>query len=122
MVLAASADTGNKKRDKKMHASVLLSDSHPEIRFTAHRYEGEIDASGSSEITLVGVMEILGVEHPLTVPVEVDTADGTARASFTVPYVDWGLEDPSTFVLRVGKEVPVTVTARITVVSDTGAP
>jgi len=118
VVSAPSADTGNKKRDKKMHSTVLLSDSHPEIVFTAHRYEGEIDAAGSSEIELVGVMEIIGVEHPLTVPVVVSIAEGTARASFTVPYVEWGLEDPSTFVLRVGKEVPVTVTGRVTVVSD----
>ena len=115
---AASADTGNKKRDKKMHTKVLLSDSHPKIVFRAHRYEGEIDAAGSSEITLVGVMELLGVEHPLTVPVAVSMAEGTARASFTVPYVEWGLEDPSTFVLRVGKEVPITVTGRIAVASD----
>ena len=122
VVSAASVDTGNKKRDKKMHSSVLLSDSHPKIVFRAHRFEGEIDAAGPSEITLVGVMEILGVEHPLTVPVEVNTTDGTARASFTVPYVEWGLEDPSTFVLRVGKEVPVTVAARITVVPDAVAP
>lgn len=122
VVSAASADTGNKKRDKKMHSSVLLSDSHPNIVFRAHRYEGEIVAAGSSEITLVGVMEIIGVEHPMTVPVEVSIADKTARASFTVPYVEWGLEDPSTFVLRVGKEVPVTVTARITVIPDADAP
>jgi hypothetical protein len=67
-------------------------------------------------------MEIIGVEHPMTVPVEVSIADKTARASFTVPYVEWGLEDPSTFVLRVGKEVPVTVTARITVIPDADAP
>lgn len=122
VVSAASADTGNKKRDKKMHSKVLLSDSHPNIVFRADRFEGEIDAAGSSEIMLVGVMEIIGVEHPLTVPVEVNTTEGTARASFTVPYVDWGLEDPSTFLLRVGKEVPVTVTARISVLPDNDAP
>jgi polyisoprenoid-binding protein YceI len=122
VVSAASADTGNKKRDKKMHSTVLHSDSHPKIAFRAHRFEGTIDAAGTSEISLVGVMEILGVEHPLTVPVEVNTTEGTARASFTVPYVDWGLDDPSTFVLRVGKVVPVTIAAPITVVSDAASP
>ena len=56
-------------------------------------------------------MSIHGATHPVTLVarVERDGADITASSSLTVPYVAWGLEDPSVFVLRVAKEVEVQV-------------
>jgi len=113
VVASASADTENTKRDKKMHTKVLLSDAHPRIVFKARSIEGDLNPAGTSEINLTGIIEIIGVEHPVNVPIRVTMADGAveAEASFSVPYVEWGLKDPSTFVLRVGKAVPVTVRA-----------
>lgn len=113
VVTAASADTDNDKRDKKMHNKVLRSDDYPEITLHADRIEGQLARTGTSELTLVGSMELLGAEHPVTVPMTV-TMDGdraSVEAELTVPYVEWGLEDPSTFILRVAKEVPVTIRA-----------
>jgi polyisoprenoid-binding protein YceI len=122
VVAAASADTDNDKRDRKMHRKVLLSQAHPRISIRADRIEGRLNPAGSSELTLIGVMELIGTEHPIRVPMTV-TMNGLAasvEATFTVPYVEWGLKDPSSFVLRVGKEVPVTVRAEN--VSVTKAP
>lgn len=112
-VAAASADTDNKKRDKKMHTEVLLSDSHPEIVLRAQRLDGDLALDGSSDVTLVGEFELLGDSHSVRVPMTVTMEGSTASvdANFTVPYVEWGLDDPSTFVLRVAKEVPVTIRA-----------
>jgi polyisoprenoid-binding protein YceI len=113
VVVSGSADTDNQKRDKKMHSKVLLSSEHRLIAITAERIEGTLDLEGTSEVVLVGTMELIGASHPIRVPMTVTLDGDTAAvdAAFSVPYVEWGLKDPSTFVLRVGKEVPVTIHA-----------
>ena len=124
IVAAASADTDNKKRDKKMHGKVLLSDQHPRIVIRAERIEGELDLEGISEIVLVATMELIGADHPVRIPMTVAVDGGTATldANFSVPYVEWGLVDPSTFLLKVGKEVPVTIHAKGVTVQPVSSP
>lgn len=120
IVAAASADTNNAKRDRKMHAEVLLSSTHPKIVLRAESFEGELSRAGASEITVLGTLELLGVPHPIEVPITVaiDGDRAAVHAAFAVPYVEWGLEDPSNFLLRVAKIVSVTVTAEdVSVVS-----
>jgi len=112
-----TAETGNKKRDKKMHAKVLRTADHPQIVLRAQRLEGELAQHGTSDVTLHGEMEILGQSHEISVPIRIEIGGGrfTATTEFQVPYVEWGLEDPSTFVLRVAKVVEVTVKAEGTI-------
>ena len=113
VVVSGSADTDSEKRDKKMHSKVLLSSEHQRIAIRAESIDGTLELEGTSEVVLVGTMELIGVEHPIRVPMTITIDGGSASvdATFTVPYVEWGLKDPSTFVLRVGKEVPVTIKA-----------
>ena len=108
-----SADTDNRKRDKKMHAEVLRSDEHPKIVLRAKRLEGDLSLNGSSEVILVGTIQLLGASHPVRLPMKVSVTGSTATVitTFSVPYVAWGLNDPSTFILKVAKEVKVTVSA-----------
>jgi polyisoprenoid-binding protein YceI len=49
---AAAAETGNKKRDRKMHTEVLLTADHPEIVLRVRRLEGELARQGTSQVTL----------------------------------------------------------------------
>ncbi len=111
VVDARSAETGNRKRDRDMHEKVLESAEHPRIVFRAEVLEGELAAAGASRVTVRGRLEIHGGEHPLEVPAEVAVDGDRLRlaATFAVPYVEWGMRDPSKFLLRVAKSVEVAV-------------
>ncbi len=108
---ARRSETGNSRRDKKMHKVVLKSEEHPLIVFTVERMEGEVATTGASNIQLFGTVSLLGVEHRLTLAVdlEIEVERFRATTTFTVPYVEWGLQDPSFLFLRVRKVVEVTV-------------
>lgn len=107
-----SGNTGVEARDRQMHASVLESDRFPDAFFSPDHVNGRVASKGESEVQVHGVLRIHGYDHELTVPVRVGTRVGslTARAKFAVPYVSWGMKDPSTFVLQVDKSVNVDVT------------
>ena len=111
IVDATSGNTQNDTRDRQMHKEVLESAKYPEIVFTLQSIQGNLPTIGSSDVKLSGVMRIHGNEHPLTVTVPVQVANGRASADvhFAVPNVQWGMKDPSTFVLRVSKEVQIDV-------------
>ena len=42
--------------------------------------------------------------------IHVDNGALTAKTHLVVPYVKWGLKDPSVFILKVAKEVDVDLT------------
>jgi len=114
---ATTAETGNTKRDKKMHRKVLRTADHSRIVLRAQRLEGELARHGTSDVTLYGEIEILGKSHEIAIPfqIQIEGERFTAKTEFEIPYVEWGLEDPSTFVLRVAKVVEVTVKAEGTI-------
>jgi polyisoprenoid-binding protein YceI len=111
IVDATSGDSGNETRDRKMNKEILESAKYPEFQFTLQSMQGALSPNGSSEVKLSGTMRVHGADHPLTVSVPVAIAAGqvTTDVHFVVPYVQWGMKDPSTFLLRVGKEVDITV-------------
>lgn len=109
VVSAGSGDSGDKGRDKNMHQKVLESDRFSDITFTPQSYTGKIASSGDSTIQVSGVFTLHGTPHDLTVPMQVhiDGQNLTAKGTFVVPYVKWGLKDPSVFILKVAKEVQI---------------
>jgi polyisoprenoid-binding protein YceI len=111
VVDAASGQSGNDSRDRNMHKNVLESERYPEIIFRPDRVDGKVAPQGRSQVQLHGTFTIHGADHEMTVPVDVEIADGryTATAHFQIPYVKWGMKNPSTFVLRVGDKVDLTV-------------
>jgi polyisoprenoid-binding protein YceI len=106
---ASSGQSGNRTRDRKMHREVLESGRYPEISFRSDRVDPKLAASGRSTVQVHGTVAIHGSEHALTVPVEVDIQPDrwAADAHFTIPYVNWGMKNPSTFFLRVSESVEI---------------
>ena len=106
---AASGQSGNAKRDGKMASDELKADSFRSVTFSPKHYTGTLAPSGDSTLTVEGTFTLLGTPHPITVPMKVHREGPavSATGSFIVPYVQWGLKDPSIFVLRLGKDVTI---------------
>lgn len=125
VINAASASTGNADRDRTMHHDVLKSDRYPQIVFAPDSVSPVPAARGSSQHTLHGIVTIAGQSHAIAFPATVDFAANTvtASASFTVPYVAWGLHNPSTLFLRVANSVQITLCTQGTITpADRAAP
>ncbi len=108
---ATSASTASRKRDKKMHEKVLESALYPDIVFYPEQIEGSLQPQGESELRISGIFLLHGDRHDLVMSARVQMNGGrlTGTATFNIPYVSWGLEDPSIFVLRVRKDVDITL-------------
>lgn len=109
VVDATSGESGNATRDKKMHREVLESDRFAQIVFRPERIDGKLLKSTSSTVRLHGIFLLHGQEHGMDVPV-VATIDGerwTGTTHFSVPYIQWGLKNPSNLILKVKPEVEV---------------
>ena len=65
--------------------------------FAPTNYQGTIAPTGDSTIQVSGIFTLHGASHSLTVPMQIhiEAANLTAKGEFTVPYVKWGLKDPS---------------------------
>lgn len=111
VIATGSGETHNDKRDRKMHEKVLESGLFPEIVFIPARFEGTFLPAGDSEVRIKGALEIHGARHDIVIPARVHVENGrlTGNAGLTVPYVAWGMTDPSFLMLRVAKEVVVSL-------------
>ena len=106
---AQSGDSGSEARDKRMHHNILESDRYPDIVFTPDHVERTL-----SKASIRGLFRIHGKDHAMTILVEAIPAGNglDVTAHFVVPYVEWGMKNPSTFFLRVGDKVNIDVRAR----------
>ena len=113
VVDAASGESGSPARDRRMHKNILESERYPEIVFTPDHVEGTVAPVGVSQVQVHGTFRIHGAGHELTLPVQVRIANGQATATthFTVPYVKWGMKNPSNLFLRVSEKVDIGITA-----------
>ena len=111
VVDAASGDSGDSIRDHRMKDSVLEAEKFPEITFTARHIVGHLDRGGVFQAKLEGVLKLHGAEHALTIDAHGTLIDDNlvATAHFSIPYVQWGLKDPSVLFLTVAKQVDIDI-------------
>jgi polyisoprenoid-binding protein YceI len=108
-VLAGSGKTGNDSRDKKMNKDILKVDQYTTVSFAPKNYTGTITPSGDSTIQVSGVFTLLSNPHDLTIPMQIhmDGSKATARTQFVVPYVQWGLKNPSFMFWKAKNDVAI---------------
>ena len=116
---ATSGNSGNDSRDKKMHKDVLESAWFGEVIFRPDSFSGKLASQGESTVEVHGIFMLHGSEHELTVPVKVTLAEDhwAGSASFSVPFIDWGLKNPSTWLLKVEHVVKVELELKGTIKS-----
>ena len=118
VVDATSGASGSDARDRRMHKEIIESQRYPEIKFVPQHVKGQIVDRQESHLQIDGVLTLHGAEHPVTVEASVnpngDQLDATTK--FDVPYVQWGIKNPSTFILRVSTTVNIDIhgTGRLT--------
>ncbi len=116
LIDAASEKSNDAKLDRKIQGETLESGKYPGIFFHAEKVEGHLPtADGEQHLKLSGSFNIHGADHPLTVDVDAvaQGAELTLKSTFTVPYVQWGMRDASTLLMR-DRDIRVTIESHAT--------
>jgi polyisoprenoid-binding protein YceI len=111
VVDSASGESGSDGRDKKMHKDILETPKYSDIVFTPQHVKGTVANEGKSTVQVEGLLTMHGKSNPVTMPLEVQLQNGAGSAdgSFSVKYQEWGMKNPSTFILRVNDTVHIHV-------------
>jgi polyisoprenoid-binding protein YceI len=113
LVDVKSGQSGNSTRDRKMHKEILQSEEYPDATFTPTKMSGPFSPQGSSEIQVDGTFRIHGSDHPITlvIPLQISGSSANLKTQLVIPYVQWGMKNPSTFILRVSDRVDLEIVA-----------
>jgi polyisoprenoid-binding protein YceI len=115
-----SGQSGNSSRDRKMHKDILQSEQYPDATFTPTKMSGPFSPQGSSEIQVDGTFRIHGSDHPITlvIPLQISGSTANFKTQLLLPYVQWGMKNPSTLILRVSDKVDLDIAASGRLVQD----
>ena len=109
VVYVTSGDSGNSSRDERMHKEILEAKKYPEATFRPTQVEGAVTLAGGFDVKVYGIINLHGQEHEMVSAVHAEMAadhwKGTAK--FDVPYIQWGIKDPSNWLLKVKPVVNV---------------
>ena len=111
VVDAASGESGDILRDHRMRAGVLETQAYPEITFDPQHIDGHLDDQDNFQAKLEGVLTLHGGRHQIAIETRGKLIDDdlVATAHFSIPYVEWGLKDPSLLFLTVAKDVDIDI-------------
>ena len=106
---AISGKSDNDSRDRKMHKEILESAKYSDVIFRPTKIDGKVLTQGDCNVQVHGTFLLHGSEHEIVVPVQAELT-GTqwkGSAKFSVPYVQWGLKSPNTFLLKADPAVDI---------------
>jgi polyisoprenoid-binding protein YceI len=111
VVSATSGDSGSHMRDSEMKDSILEVERYPEITFIPQHAEGQRSGQSEFPAAIRGILTLHGKPHEITLNMAVQPRGDrfTATAHFAVPYVAWGLKNPSLLIFRCADTVYVDV-------------
>ena len=109
VVDATSGESGNGSRDARMRKEILETAKYPDVVFRPTQVEGQVGPYGASDVKLHGIWSIHGADHDFIALVHAELMGDhwKATSKFEVPYVMWGIKDPSNFLLKVKPVVGV---------------
>lgn len=113
VVDVTSGDTGNKSRDRKMHKEILESSKYPEATFVPSKVSGPHTLQTQQTYEVSGTFNLHGSAHQvtLTFPITLNGSLLDTETHMVIPYVAWGLKNPSTFILRVSDKLDLDIKA-----------
>jgi polyisoprenoid-binding protein YceI len=122
IVDVTSGASGSKARDHRMHKDVLESQQYPQAVLIPDHCHGSLAPEGSGTMGMHGLLKIHGTEHEVTLDAQVNKKGDqlTASMHFVVPYVKWGMKNPSTLLLRVNDKVEIDIHATAHARAGTG--
>jgi polyisoprenoid-binding protein YceI len=111
VVNAKSGESGSNSRDARMHREILETAKFPEVVFHPSSVEGKVTSAGGCDVKVRGTFSVHGSNHQIVAQVHAELAGDSwkGRARFDVPYVDWGIKDPSNFFLKVNHVASVEI-------------
>ena len=122
---ATSGDSGSPARDQRMHQNILNSAQYQVITFRPTHVQGKFEQAIGCSFDVDGIFNLHGHDHPMRMKVTAhpQPTGVVFQTHFDVPYVDWGLKDPSTLMLRVNKDVSIDIGAlgKVSIGPDTSA-
>ncbi|HTB94206.1 MAG TPA: YceI family protein [Candidatus Sulfotelmatobacter sp.] len=109
VVNAVSGETGNNSRDQRLHKEILETWKFADATFRPTQIDGQVSMTGPCDFKVKGIITLHGTDHELVADVHSEFTGnhwkGTAK--FDVPYIQWGIRDPSNFMLKVKPVVNV---------------
>jgi polyisoprenoid-binding protein YceI len=113
VVDVTSGNTNGDARDRRMHKDILESARYPEAIFIPDHVTGQVSKVGESRISVHGVFQLHGANHKMRLDFLVRNNGGelSVATDFTIPYVQWGLKNPSTFLLKVSDKAQMHIDA-----------
>jgi polyisoprenoid-binding protein YceI len=117
---AASGESGDGARDKRMDNVVLETARYPAITFRPTHVNGKVDLSAPGPVAIDGVMNLHGQDHPMQLTVNLQPKESAvaSKIHLDIPYVAWGMKDPSFMMFRCDKQVAIDIDATATPASN----